>query len=195
MILTSESYSILREKLFKPLKQSQVDGLEFLVEAMTTAKFTYPEAAYALATVYVETDKTMQPITERGSIKYFDKYDTGKLAKTLGNTLVKDGDGYRLRGRGYVQITGTDNYYRIGKLIGVDLFNHPDKALEPEIAARILTQGMLNGWFTGVGFRKKRPVDRYDRAKYIKARNIINGNDRAAEIADYALIFEKALRS
>ena len=30
---------------------------------------------------------------EQGSTHYFDKYDTGRLAKMLGNTPKKDGDG------------------------------------------------------------------------------------------------------
>lgn len=58
-----------------------------------------------------------------------------------------------------------------------------------------MTGGMLNGWFTGVGFRRKRPVAKYDRNSYVRARAIINGTDKAELIADYAMIFEKALRS
>ena len=54
---------------------------------------------------------------------------------------------------------------------------------------------MLKGWFTNLGFRRKRPVGRYDKTAYVRARAIINGTDKAELIADYAMVFEKALRS
>lgn len=194
MILTANSFSYLRG-IYGKFTQSQVDGLNFLVLKMKQAGFTYPEAAYGLATVYVETGATFQPVVERGTVAYFDKYDTGKLAAALGNTPEKDGDGYKYRGRGYVQITGDRNYKLFGTLLDVDLLGNPDLALDKEIAAKIMTHGMLNGSFTGVGFRRKRPVSRYNIAQYTAARAIINGTDRAGEIAKHAMIFEKALRS
>jgi hypothetical protein len=162
---------------------------------MKQACFTYPEAAYGLATVYIETDKTFRPIAERGSDKYLSKYDTGVLAKRLGNTPEADGDGQKYKGRGYVQITGLANYKFFSKITGKDLVKNPDLALDAEVSAHIMTHGMLNGSFTGVGFRRKRPVSRYNIHQYTQARNIINGTDRATEIAQFAMIFEKALRS
>lgn len=53
----------------------------------------------------------------------------------LGNTQA--GDGYRFRGRGYIQITGRANYRKFGKAIGADLENNPDLASRPDVAARI----------------------------------------------------------
>lgn len=48
------------------------------------------------------------------------------------------GDGFRYRGRGYVQITGKGRYERIGNIIGEDLVNNPDLMLDPDIAQRAL---------------------------------------------------------
>jgi len=47
------------------------------------------------------------------------------------------GEGYTYRGRGYIQLTGHDNYEAMGKALGLDLVKHPELAAQPEIAARI----------------------------------------------------------
>jgi putative chitinase len=50
------------------------------------------------------------------------------------------GEGYTYRGRGYIQLTGHDNYEAMGKALGVDLVNHPELAAQPDVAARIAVQ-------------------------------------------------------
>lgn len=167
------------------LSQGQVDGIEALLAA--TAALPVTHRAYLLATAKHETADTMQPIVEYGGRKYFDKYDTGKLAAALGNTPAADGDGYLYRGRGYVQITGRANYGKAGLALGLDLLRHPDMALHPTVASQILVRGCSEGWFTGKKLGEYLPGD------YRNARRVVNGTDRADLIAGYARQFEIAL--
>jgi putative chitinase len=60
-------------------------------------------------------------LTELGNKAYFKKYE-GR--KDLGNT--NEGDGYKFRGRGYIQVTGRYNYTRLSKDTGIDFLNNPD---------------------------------------------------------------------
>ena len=148
---------------FGPLSQSQVDGFNVLLTATHPLSEEY--TAYILATAWHETAATMQPIEEYG--------------KGAGHPYPP------YYGRGYVQLTWDYNYKKVGSILGVDLFNRPESALEPTIAARIIVHGMLEGWFTG-----KKLSDYND---YISMRRIINGTDKAALIAGYAHKFETAL--
>lgn len=152
-------------------------------------------AAYMLATVKHECADTWQPIVERGHRSYFDKYEPStSLGKRLGNKA--EGDGYKTRGRGYVMITGLDNYSRMNRLLGLtgtedDILVDPDRALKPEIAYRIMSLGMRKGLFTG---RKLADYIAGEQRDYINARRIVNSLDRAHLIASYASNIELALR-
>jgi len=44
----------------------------------------------------------------------------------MGNGSEASGDGYKFRGRGYIQLTGRDNYTQFGKAIGEDIASNPD---------------------------------------------------------------------
>ena len=62
---------------------------------------------------------------ELGNKDYFHRYDVGKLKNMLGN--LKDGDGYKYRGRGLIQITGRANYqaYQNSKYCTGDIMENP----------------------------------------------------------------------
>lgn len=53
----------------------------------------------------------------------------------LGNTTP--GDGWRFHGRGVIQLTGRANYETYGRLAGVDLIEHPERAADPEVSADV----------------------------------------------------------
>ena len=52
-------------------------------------------------------------------------------ANRLGNGPPESGDGFRYRGRGYIQITGKDGYKEVGARAGIDLVTKPERAFAP----------------------------------------------------------------
>jgi predicted chitinase len=178
-------------RVFGALRQSQVEGLNAIADGMESDKeLSDPRhAAYMLATAWHETAFTMLPIVERGPRSYFDKYDPVRAdtpkrrerAREMGN--VQEGDGYRYRGRGYVQLTWRNNYALAGRVLNVDQVDSPDLALQPGLAYRIMSRGMIEGWFTG---KKLSDYIHGSKADFIQARRVINGTDEAAAIARYA---------
>lgn len=161
------------------LNQGQVNGVNALLNAADTEGLSDPrQIAYVLATAKWETAHTMQPIAEygKGKGRSYGKPDPG-----TGKTYY---------GRGFVQLTWKANYERAGKELGLPLVMQPDRAMEPETAARIAISGMLEGWFTG------KKLSDYFNAKVTDwkgARRIINGTDKAAEIAAIAKQFHAAI--
>ncbi len=62
-------------------------------------------------------------------------------ANRMGNGAESSGDGYRYRGRGYIQLTGHDNYMQFASATATDALNQPDIVSDSECAA------MSAGWF------------------------------------------------
>lgn len=162
---------------FGPLSQGQVEGFNHLLSAMKAWPVEW--AAYGLATVWHETAATMQPIAEYG--------------KGKGRTYGKPGkhNGQIAYGRGYPQVTWDYNYEAVDKGLGLNgaLIQNYELALDPDISARALVFGMETGLFTGKGLKS------YPLGHYTDYRRIINGTDKAAQIAGYAVKFESALRA
>jgi hypothetical protein len=164
-----------------PLTQPQVDGINNILLSMqadnTVADIRH--FAYMFATVKHETANTYQPIEEYG---HGHNHPYGIVDPITLKAYY---------GRGYVQLTWKINYSKMAPYVGVDLINHPELALDPAIAYKIMSRGMVSGMFTG---RKLLDYINPKVCDYVGARHIINGSDRATLIAGYATIFEKALR-
>lgn len=145
--------------------------------------------AYMLATVRAECGRDWAPKEEIGEPEYFVKYAAGtKIGKRLGN---KDpGDETKYKGRGYVQLTGRGNYRKMSAVIGLDLLTNPSLAKEASIAYHIMSIGMTDGLFTG---KKLADYINAEKRDYVQARRIINGLDRAEEIAADAARFQLVL--
>jgi putative chitinase len=183
--MSKEFFTAVRQA-FGPLTENQVAGLNALLAA--SAKLPLAHRAYILATVWHETGPEDSPLhmTPRREIWGPTKAQIGYEGRAdLGNTVM--GDGKRYMGRGYPQLTGRRNYERASSLTGKDLVGNPDLALDPDISAAIIVDGMSRGWFTG----KKMA----DYANYRDMRRVVNGTDRADLIAGYAAKFEAALRA
>lgn len=193
-------FKAVRSSLFgNRLTQLQVDGINALERAwVSRGDGNAQRLAYVLATAYHETGKTMQPVYEKGPRAYFDKYEPStKVGKALGNVYA--GDGYTFRGRGHIQLTGRANYKKAGQAVGLDLVNNPDRALDKSVSAHICVVGCLEGWFTGKDLAdyidSVDEADAEDLREFANARRVVNGIDKAAAIAGYALAFEKALKA
>ena len=180
-------YAKLR-RMTGSLDTVQVQTIQGLFDA--TPHWPVGWLAYGLATAWHEC--RLKPQREWGSRAYLDKYDTGSLAKALGNTPEDDDDGILYAGRGLVQLTGARNYRNAGAYLGLDLLGKPDLALAPDNAARILVWGMQTGAFTGKKLADYM-VDRGTHDAFVRCRRIINGSDKSEQIAGYADVVQDAL--
>ncbi len=174
-------YDYIRNHLFGgSLKQTQVDGLNAILDLWESEYSKQDDRwlAYALGTAHHETDRTFRGIEE---------YGRGR-GRTYGVADPQTGQTYF--GRGFVQLTWRTNYDRMGKFLGIDLVNRPEKALEIKTAAKILLAGMVKGMFTG-----KKLADYFNaRAEdWSQARRIVNGMDKANLIAGYARAYYAAI--
>lgn len=121
---------------------------------------------------------------ESGSLRYNTEiasgkaYDTGKLAVALGNTPQADGDGQKYKGRGLIQLTGTNNYRAFNNFVHetlketeIDFLKTPEKAAEPRYAV------MTACWF----FQKSGCLALADKDNVISVTKRVNGGTNGLE--------------
>lgn len=150
---------------------------------------TATQTAYVAATFDHESvmGRYMKELRSEASAERKYGYRTPK-GRTLGNTAP--GDGARYMGRGYVQLTGKNNYRYWSNRLSRPLLQHPELASDPDLAVVIGVVGMQEGRFTGVG------LDRYindTKTDFHNARRTVNGTDKAAAIAARAVAYHRAL--
>lgn len=98
---------------------------------------------------YSSTDRALATVKGLGSRHTRDEVDAALATRdpetianlfydthpTLGNR--EPGDGWRFHGRGVIQLTGRSNYEKFGRLVGVDLIEHPHLASDPDVSADV----------------------------------------------------------
>jgi len=192
------------------LEDGEWKGCEAIIRAFATYGSPISYCAYGLATAYLETNSTMQPVresywlsraaAERYATRMYDiKGARPSKARELGN--LKPGDGARFMGRGYPQVTGRTNYEkadkecaRVGLTKPGDIMANPDLLLRPDIAAFVMVEGMTKGWFTGRKLADDLPESGpASFEQFVASRDIINGKDRQGEIAKFAIDFQAGL--
>jgi len=116
--------------------KQQSSPVEYLKTAAMANGIQGVELAQFLAQCAHET-ANFASMEERGTPAYFaKKYEANpRKAKILGNKVK--GDGERFKGRGYIQLTGRDNYTRAGAALGLPLAQQPELAARPDVAAKV----------------------------------------------------------
>lgn len=123
-------------------------------------------------------------VRELGGNTYLSKYDTGTLAKRLGNTPEADGDGQKYCGRGLIQITGRHNYRQcsLGLFDDERLLDTPALLEQPQWAA------MSAGWYWATNGLNTLA----DAGKFETITRRINGGING--LADREALHERALK-
>lgn len=189
--------------IFGRLIEGQVRGMNVMLDEAERRNLDVRWTAYILATAEHETAQYMLPIIETRQpgeaqnpsvdtaiARLESSWARGKMPWVKTPYWRKNGKGLSYLGRGLPQLTHEENYAKMGKIVEVDLVNHPDMALELEVAVEIMFEGMIRGSFTG-----KKLADYFDgdTEDWFNARRIINATQKAGEIAETAKKFHEAI--
>ena len=130
------------------LREAQIDTP--LRQAAFMAQLAYESQGFSrfIENLYYRADRLLEVFgryfTEAEAQAYArqpEKIANRVYANRLGNGDEDSGDGWRYRGRGFIQITGKDNYSEAGKSLKLDLVGKPELAADLKVGARIA------GWY------------------------------------------------
>lgn len=176
---TTAFFDRLRTALREPISPTQMRSVYLLLkEADENGITDKNQMAYVLATCWHECRfRSIKEIRAKPGTRIW------KMQNAYWST------GYY--GRGFSQLTWLKNYRKFSSVVGMDLVVSPDKALLPEVGAKILVFGMVNGSFTGNGLKSNNALSKYFPANetpdWIGARRIVNGTFQADKVAAAAL--------
>lgn len=168
---STQLFNSLRSMFQGHLSQTQVDCTNAIITQCVKHEISdVHQIAYILATGVHECG--LKPIEESITSR------NGKFYN-----IPDKNTGQIYYGRGCpTQITLKANYATFARLLGIDLINNPDLALNIDYGAEIGVIGMKVGLFTGVGLSKYFTPTSQDP---VNARKIINGLDCAQLISGY----------
>lgn len=195
-------WGIIRDNLFKgKMSNGVVDTIDIIVDTyLAQGQYNPQHLAYILATAYHESyhrslNPEWNPVregfakTNEGAIRAVTKlFDKGSISQNYSLPYTSENSYY---GRGFVQITHGENYRKMGKRLGIPLYENPDLALDRGVAAKLLVIGMIEGTYTGRRLSDYGSINgSFDP---VNARRIINGLDKAELIEGYYEIFNLAI--
>lgn len=111
-----------------------------------------------------------------------DKIASHAYASRMGNGNESSSEGYIYRGRGFIQLTGKDNYLKVSRAFNQNFVVSPDSAKEPNVAADIAVWYFLKGG-KGSGYKKSY-------SDITEVTKFVNGGEIG--LAERAKLFEKA---
>ena len=166
----------------KPLEVSGVQAT--IVKSLNESGVTSPKAhANVLATVKAESNFKVQSenLNYSSPQRIQDVFGKRRIPSVefaqplvnnpegLANEVYKTtdgnsapGDGFKYRGRGFIQHTGKNQYAAISKFVGVDVLSNPDSLNSPEVAAKAIP------WFL-LSYKGLKPDDVENMSKVNKA--------------------------
>lgn len=177
----------------RALRAAARKHVPFVLEAARAEGLSREQLAAVLATMQVESNmgQNVYELYNGNPVQYFENkygHQTAKGKNELGN--VNPGDGYNFRGTGYAHLTGRRQFEKASRYTGLDLVNNPWFAADPRVAARVIVIGSLYGQFTGHGLGRYVNDTKTD---FVGSRRVINGTDRASQVAGYAQRYLNAL--
>jgi len=194
-------YASVRESFFKGhISPGAFDTMQTILKECRDRKvYDYRYQAYILATAWHEAfhytkNPDWNPVrehfaktNEEAIRKVTAEYNAGRIPDNYAKP-AKNGNSYY--GRGWPQLTWERNYKAASRLYGVDFHGNPDLVLQRPYAALLLVGGMVEGWYTSVSLSDFITTQKTD---FVNARRVVNGLNKAKEIAVTAKKFYNAM--